>query len=261
MSASVATRYGSVVKLQDAPAVLATPPGPNTTSPAREIVMPSKRTTPCSGVPARRSGRSDLSGHRFGRLTVLARAENSRNGDAQWRCQCDCGAQTTATTSNLRSGNTSSCGCFRAEKKRLTATTHGGVGTRVYSVWKSMIQRCTNPNNPRWASYGGRGITVCVAWQTFENFRRDMGDPPAGASIDRIDNDRGYEPGNCEWSTGQDQNRNKRSNRQITYQGRTQPLAAWCEDLGLPYFTVHSRLRHGWSVERAFSTPVGGVTS
>lgn len=201
----------------------------------------------------------DLTGRRFGRLVVERAVERTTPAGKRrryWLCRCDCGSGSTAETSNLTSGNTTSCGCFRIEKKRVTGRTHGGVGTRVYSIWKSMIQRCTNPNNPRWMSYGGRGITVCADWQTFENFRRDMGDPPEGTSIDRIDNDQGYEPGNCRWATSQTQNRNRRSSRPMTFQGKTRTLSEWSEELGIPYFTIHARLRRGATDEEALSAPV-----
>jgi len=110
-----------------------------------------------------------------------------------------------------------------------------------------MIQRCTNENNPRFQDYGARGIAVCDEWRQFENFYADMGDPPDGMSIDRIQNDRGYSKGNCHWATDKQQARNMRSNRFVAINGISKPLAEWCDDFNVKYWTVHSRIRRGLS--------------
>jgi hypothetical protein len=120
-----------------------------------------------------------------------------------------------------------------------------------------MWTRCTNPNQPGWASYGGRGIKVCDRWKDFQQFLADMGDRPDGCTLDRIDNDSDYCPKNCRWRTRAEQNRNKRNTLVLAYAGRTQPLAAWAEELGLNYAALYSRLYcYGWTAERALSTPV-----
>ena len=118
-----------------------------------------------------------------------------------------------------------------------------------------MKHRCFNSRNRKYAIYGGRGITVCERWLTYENFLADMGEPPPGMSIDRIDNDKGYEPGNCRWATKETQRRNQRRCRRVTFDGRAQTLAEWAEELGFSLQVLQDRERRGWSVERAFTTP------
>ncbi len=134
-------------------------------------------------------------------------------------------------------------------------TIHGFCGTRVYRAWHEMHRRCEDETRPGFQNYGGRGITVCDRWDTFENFYADMGEPPEGTSIDRIDNDLGYSPDNCRWATKKEQNRNQRTNRLLTFQGETLPLAAWAERVGLTAGMIYLRLKKGWSVERALSEP------
>jgi hypothetical protein len=120
-----------------------------------------------------------------------------------------------------------------------------------------MLQRCLNPNNPNWSNYGGRGITVCEEWQnSFETFCLDIGKRPPGNSLERIDNDGSYCKENCVWAKATRQARNKRNNRLLSFNGKTQSLAEWSEELAIPYFTLHARLRRGWSVEQTLSTEV-----
>jgi hypothetical protein len=119
-----------------------------------------------------------------------------------------------------------------------------------------MLQRCRNANNSGYAIYGERGITVCPRWEVFENFLADMGERPDGMTLDRIDNDGHYEPDNCRWATPSEQSNNRRDNRLITFDGVTTSIGAWEKRLGLPPNLVRSRLAHGWSVEKALTTPV-----
>lgn len=130
-------------------------------------------------------------------------------------------------------------------------------GSTPYYVWTGMKSRCSDKNNKDYPNYGGRGITVCDRWKnSFENFYKDMGDKPStNHSIDRIDNSGNYEPGNCHWIPLKDQNLNKRSNRIINYNGKTQILKVHCQELKLEYSFILNRLTHGWSVERAFNEP------
>lgn len=126
--------------------------------------------------------------------------------------------------------------------------------TRVYSIWKNMRFRCNNPNAVGWERYGGRGIRTCARWALFEHFLADMGPPPSRAhSIERIDNSGDYEPGNCRWATTQEQSLNRRTNRRVTFQGRTLCVSEWAEKLGLKFGTLYSRLLRGESLERAMT--------
>jgi len=143
----------------------------------------------------------------FGRLTVIARAPRGRQSRARWHVRCECGVEKVVRADSLRSGGAASCGC------RAGHTTHGLRRHPLYRRWQNMLQRCQNPGNPRYADYGGRGITVCERWkgpEGFPNFVADMGECPEGRSLDRIDNDSGYEPGNCRWATLLEQRHNRR---------------------------------------------------
>ena len=153
----------------------------------------------------------DLSGQRYGRLTVVGdTGRRDDSGRVIWRCRCECGNERDAVGRDLTAGRTTSCGCKKSERAKTAATTHGAKGTPEYRSWQSMLTRCTNPKYHRWDRYGGRGITVCDRWQTFENFLADMGARPAGTSLDRFPNpDGNYEPGNCRWATRQQQRSNR----------------------------------------------------
>lgn len=196
----------------------------------------------------------DLINQKFGKLTVVEYAGADKNGRATWLCKCVCGKEKIAKNKNLAKGSTKSCGCL----KKGRPTTHGCSEARIYKIWTCMIQRCTNSNAPTYYRYGGRGITVCKRWHKFNNFLKDMKKPPTSKyQIDRVDNDKGYFKTNCRWATRQQQQRNRRSNRLITFQKRTQCLAAWASDLKINYNTLCSRLYTlNWPTERALTTPV-----
>ena len=157
--------------------------------------------------------RIDLTGKEFGAWTVLEYAHTNDRGAVSWLCRCQCGSVATVSGNNLRSGRTTNCGCLRSEKLSQKNTTHGMSSTRSYRIWSGMIQRCTNPKRAAFAYYGGRGITVCDRWMSFENFLSDMGEPPDGMSLDRIDNDGPYSSENCRWASKEVQSRNSRNTK------------------------------------------------
>jgi hypothetical protein len=198
----------------------------------------------------------DISGHRFGLLRVVGQAQ-ARNGRRAWRCVCDCGNTTEALGANLRSGHTTSCGCVARSALKLSLK-HGGHGTAEYKVWRGMKNRCENPNEPAYPDYGGRSIKICARWQSFENFLSDMGARPRGMTIERIDVNGDYAPGNCRWATMREQQGNRRDTIRVCIDGRTQALKHWCEELGRAYKTVHLRLtRYGYELNRALDLPAG----
>lgn len=185
-----------------------------------------------------------LGSSRYGRLTVL---QHQHGG---WLCACDCGASKIVTGNHLRDGRVQSCGCLNRDVRNAPKT-HGKRHTRTWVIWSNMVQRCTNPNSTSYQDYGARGITVCERWREFVNFYADMGDVPVGLTLDRIENDKGYEPGNCRWATRTEQALNKRTNRLLEVAGVTKPLKVWCTELGIPYWTAHARLRRGKTASEA----------
>ena len=198
----------------------------------------------------------DRTGERHGRLTVLWRAPNKAEAAgvtrAMWQCRCDCGNGVVVSGHNLSKGETRSCGCLVREKP----VKHGKATTKIYRQWWSMIQRCSNPNIAQYRSYGGRGITVCEQWKKFENFFADMGDPPPGMTLERINNDKGYEPGNVRWATRLEQAQNRRTNVLLTYGTQTLTLAEWGRVTGLGKDTIARRYAKGWSPERILTEPL-----
>lgn len=198
----------------------------------------------------------DLTGQRFGRLVVLWRAANVAEASgairSAWMCKCDCGNGHVVTAHSLTRGLTRSCGCFARERP----SKHGKSGAPVYRHWAAMVQRCTNREWLHYARYGGRGITVCEQWRDFAAFLADMGEPEPGMTLDRIDNAKGYEPGNCRWATRQEQSNNRGNNRYLTFRGLTLTLAEWGRITGLKNGTISQRLKSGWSTERILTDPI-----
>lgn len=164
--------------------------------------------------------RIDLTGQRFGRLEVVrpGPTHKSKSGFefTRWFCLCDCGREVITYTSGLRRGHARSCGCLQKEVAAQNSITsghkrarHGMTNARVWRIWRAMIGRCSHPATNGYERYGGRGISVCDRWNVFENFLADMGQPPDGFSIDRINNDGNYEPQNCRWASARQQRRNR----------------------------------------------------
>lgn len=201
----------------------------------------------------------DLTGQRFGRLLALKWGRTNA-GRSAWECQCDCGTVKSVDASSLRGGLSRSCGCGVKESAVQRFTTHGGSKSQMYRLWASMIQRCTQPNDGSFARYGGRGITVCERWRDFAAFAADMGPRPSpGHSIDRIDNDGHYDPGNCRWATAHEQGLNKRTNRILELNGKRQAMSVWAKQLGMTSASLMERLDSGrWTVEQALSIPKRG---
>ena len=161
----------------------------------------------------------DLSGKTFGRLIVVLQHAKTKtpNGTTVvlWLCKCVCGNFVIVRGSNLRSRTTKSCGCLRSEVEKVAAIKHGGCSSKTYQSWRAMRERCSNPNNSHYNSYGGRGIVVCERWNNFALFLADMGERPPGKTLDRINNNGNYNPTNCRWATDTEQRANKRSRKEI----------------------------------------------
>lgn len=154
---------------------------------------------------------NDITGKTFNRLTVISCAARK---PVRWNCRCICGGLVVVKTEWLASNNTKSCGCLNIETRKTALLRHGRTHTTEHVIWRGMRRRCENINCHAYKNYGGRGISVCERWQTFENFFADMGPRPSSLySLDRVDNDGNYEPGNCRWATRIQQIRNRRSNK------------------------------------------------
>lgn len=197
----------------------------------------------------------DLTGQRFGRWTVCEMT-GKRNGKIIWLCKCDCGNTKIVQGSSITNGASRSCGCLTRETTIARNTTHGGRKSRLYNIWNHMLRRCGNPKVKAYKDYGLRGITVCPEWKdSFEAFRdwANANGYSDEKSIDRIDVNGNYCPNNCRWETRQVQNNNRRSVRQVTFNGITHTIREWSDLTGIDYFVIRSRLNRGWSVERALT--------
>jgi hypothetical protein len=200
----------------------------------------------------------DLTGRTYGRLTVVAYA-----GRRRWHCRCACGSLRVVRGPDLKNGNSKSCGCLSREVSAATARAHnrrhGMRDTPEYAAWKALRGRCLHPGHQAYHNYGARGVRVCERWagaEGFVNFFADMGPRPSSHhTLERIDNEGHYEPGNCCWATTKAQSRNKRTSFFIEHQGRRLTLAGWAEVTGLSRYCIRRRLKAGWDVARALSAP------
>jgi hypothetical protein len=197
----------------------------------------------------------DLTGKRFGFLVVIGRAPNDACGATRWYVRCDCDTEKSVQGAALRTGATVSCG--RAHSGAKHGHSRGSGASPEYRSWQAMIVRCCKPNSTQYFRYGARGIKVCERWRhSFENFLKDMGPRPAGATIDRINGDGNYEPGNCRWANAKEQSRNRSSSISVTLNGTTMSLAECAERYGVDRHLLWGRLKRGWPVERAiFDAP------
>lgn len=197
----------------------------------------------------------------FGKLTAKYITGQDKRGCYVWMCECSCGNRKEVQGHQLVKGATRSCGCLRAEVMSKTMRTHGKTKTPEYRVWSGMMTRCFNPRTAYYHRYGGRGVTVCDRWRGsdgFVNFLSDVGGKPSdGHSLDRIDVNGNYEPDNVRWVVGPIQSRNRVSNRVIEFNGKTMPVAAWSEELGISAGCIIQRLNIGWSTAEALLIPSG----
>jgi hypothetical protein len=203
----------------------------------------------------------DLTGQRFGRLTAEVKLSKNERRQWIWRFRCDCGSVLETYAQRVLSGGTKSCGCIQKEIAGASLRTHGKSLSKEHACWKHIIQRCTNPKNGQWKNYGGRGIEICSRWRdSFEAFLEDMGyAPEKGFKIERVDNSKGYEPGNCEWKLMKPNVRNRRITVKVMYEGKERILGELCETEGVPYMPVYQRIFiYGASPEDAVSAAHDG---
>ena len=231
----------------------------------REKDIRSGKTTSCGCVHSENvslmmtKNRIEI-GSVYGRLTVVSHGDPviQRLGYMSQTsvCRCECGNTTTLPETILRQRRTLSCGCLQKDVARRRLTTHGMRMTPEYQIWFSMKSRCLNKNNPEYHNYGGRGISVCQRWRSFVKFLEDMnGRSSNDLSIDRIDVNGNYEPGNCRWATAEEQANNKRNNVKLTFYGKTMTLVQWSRISLVRQGTILYRIRSGWSEKRAVWTP------
>lgn len=199
----------------------------------------------------------DLTGRKYGRLTVIKHIGKDKYNNAIWECKCSCGNIINTRGSTLRNGKIKSCGCLHKEMTKQLAKnniTHNMSNTRLYRTWQSMKSRCYYKQNNRYKYYGANGVKVCDKWlndfQTFHDWAIKNGYND-NLTIDRMDVNGNYEPNNCRWVTNEEQQRNKRNNKTYTIDGETRCLSEWCEKLNLNYNTVQTRLHRNWSIEKA----------
>ena len=198
-----------------------------------------------------------LVGQRFGKLMVLSLFRTTVPPRETWAiCLCECGQTRNVRVADLKNRHTRSCGCY----KRESVTTHGQSGfgkTQVYRAWRSMRERCLNPRIKHFRNYGGRGITVCERWNSFELFFTDIGHPPSKKhSLDRIDNNGPYCPENVRWATKSQQMNNRRNSRYLTHNGITETISEWSRIIKLTRQVICYRLENGWSTAEALTTAV-----
>lgn len=206
-------------------------------------------------------------GERFGCWEVITSAPSKRSASGQLKayvvCRCVCGTTKPVQLANLVSGHSPSCGCQTRKRVGQMNLRHGKRHSPVYWVWSTMKSRCQSPTSASFHNYGGRGIRVCERWQVFDNFLADMGEPAPGATIERIDNDGNYEPGNCRWATRKEQGANTQQTVRIMLPDALRvSLTMACDLVGLERHAVTKYARlHGVSHQQAFDHLRASVVS
>lgn len=209
-------------------------------------------------MPRWRMRKIDLAGRTFARWTVIQ--EDHSAGKLKWLVHCECGAESILYGSTLINGLSRSCGCLGREEHIAAITTHGMTGTGLYQSWLAMRTRCNNPSRPSYKDYGARGIRVCARWESsFEAFQEDMGATwSRGLTLERDDNERGYEPGNCRWIPRREQARNRRWCTYLdTPKGRLTINEA-AKTFGISFFALRNRIRKGWPADQLLRPPAPG---
>lgn len=199
----------------------------------------------------------DITGKKYGKLKVIELAYR-KGGKSYWKCLCSCGNTRIIQGYDITSGHTKSCGCIRKLDGKEPHFRHGDSKTRLYRIWSNMKDRCDNPNNHYFKDYGGRGITYCNEWKDYIAFKKWAlsNGYQDELTIDRSNNNGNYEPANCRWITIKEQQRNRRSNHLLTYNGETHCINEWAEILGISRETIKNRLNCGWGIERIFTEPI-----
>ncbi len=191
-------------------------------------------------------GVKDLRGSRFDRLSVIRYV-----GESKWECRCECGKTVVVNGNNMKNGHTKSCGCLKLEN----SVKHGKCATPEYTVWVNLRRRCNEPGHPSFARYGGRGIKMCAEWMSFKRFFSDVGPRPSSLhSIDRINNEGNYEPGNVRWATQSQQMSNTRATHFIEIDGIRQTVTEWAKQKGIAQSTISHRIARGMSETDAVMT-------
>lgn len=197
----------------------------------------------------------DITGQTFNRLTAIARVKGRR-----WRFRCECGEEIVQDSAPVKNGNTKSCGCLSREITISRSTKHGFASRDcrhpLYDLWVGMKSRCLNPNHVAYPRYGGAGITVCDRWLSFSNFVSDMGPRPTGASLDRINGLKGYEPTNCRWANRTEQSENTCRNQYLEVDGERLTVSQWARKLGVDQRTLNRRRALGWSDRDVITKPI-----